>query len=144
MLRATFTTALLALTFLAAPASADHLGLGPGPFQLGVPSVDARQGSDGYPDASVEGLALGQCMCNCPIVGGGVGVAAAGQRVSFFAASALVVCGVLYDIGVDSGAFNHSADPSITPRVVVYLGGSDISDPRDMITVTMPGVRPLP
>ncbi len=143
-MRALLATVLLVTTSLAAPASADPLAVDLGPFQSWVPSAEAGKDAEGYPDASLEGLTFGPCGCNCPVVGAGAALAAAGQRIRFFGATALVICGVLYDVEVDSGALNQSAGPSITPRIYVYPGGTNIPDPRDVIAVTLPGMPPLP
>jgi hypothetical protein len=62
----------------------------------------------------------GPCGCNCPVVGGGATVEAAGQKATVVAATEVVFCGtgVWYD--VVTGPVNPLGTVSVTPIVVCY------------------------
>ncbi len=140
MIRTALVPLLLAFTFLAAPASADPLNIDLGPIGPWLPHANASI-DDGYPQASVGGLTFGPCGCNCPVVGAGVVIEAAGQRVSLLGATAIVVCGLLYSASIDTGALNQSAEPTVTPRVIMYPGGVQVPDAGNVVSITLP---PLP
>ncbi len=138
-MRALLATALLAATFLAAPASADPLNVDLGFLDPWAPELNV--GEDDHPDASARGVLLGPCGCNCPVAGGGATIAAAGQRVAFLAATALVVCGVMYSFDLETGAPDATGTPSASPRLVFYPGGIQLSGITDSVDITLP---PLP
>ncbi|MEA3203031.1 MAG: hypothetical protein QOI63_697 [Thermoplasmata archaeon] len=62
----------------------------------------------------------GPCGCNCPVVGGGATVEAAGQKATVVAATEVIVCGtgVWYD--VVTGPLDPTAPITVTPIVVCY------------------------
>ena len=87
-----------------------------------VPTVTAGDSDgDGFPEASVSTLAGGPCACRCPVMGGAVGAAAAGETAAADTRTALVVCGTRVSTALDPGP----PDLRVPPR----LGGTFRFDP---------------
>ena len=99
-------------------ASAASAARGP----VEVPRVSAGDSDgDGLPEASASVLAGGPCACRCPVVGGAVGAAAAGETAAADTRTALVVCGTRVSTALDPGP----PDLRVPPR----LGGTFRFDP---------------
>lgn len=111
-------TAVVLLLIGLANAPAASAAIQP-PTPLPIVTVGDRDG-DGLPEASSE-YSTPVCGCNCPVVGGGVELSAAGQRLYVVAATAL--CQSAYAIDVDPGQPDPTNNPSVEPIIICRGGG---------------------
>jgi hypothetical protein len=78
---------------------------------------------DGLSEASATGIAGAPCACRCPVMGGAVDAAAAGQDLTADTRTALVVCGTRLGVGFDPNAPDLLGAPHAGGRLRLNPGG---------------------
>jgi hypothetical protein len=114
---------VLGLALLAAPASADPLGVAIDvqPLPTGCTGAGpADLDNDGVPEA-YGACTTPPCGCNCPVVGAGVDLVARGQEVD---AVVLAGCGYYLGYDVDPNDVDWDGPIVVQPQVHCYSGGA--------------------
>jgi hypothetical protein len=108
----TLTLLLLAgLVALAVPATAQKL-------PTVCPTSVGDSDGDGLPEASST-CSTPPCGCNCPVVGGGAHLQAAGQEATVIGATSL--CEYLVIVQADPGAPNLAGPVAVDPIVILRI-----------------------